>query len=105
MSTNLRKQQAGFTLIGLIIAVAIIIVLFVCNDNAFFSRENDIAENKAIYEEAEKDLEEIQNQNDLRQKEIEENLEETQNQSNPRQKMMEKVKNVEQLYDERNENQ
>ena len=58
MSANLRKQQAGFTLIGLIIAVAIIIVLFVCNDNAFFSRENDIAKNKAIYEEAEKDLEE-----------------------------------------------
>ena len=105
MSTNLRKQQAGFTLIGLLIAVVIVGVLLVNSDKTFFSRENDIVENKAIYEEAKKDLEEIQNQNDLKQKEIGENLEETQNQNNPRQKMMEKVENVERLYDERNENQ
>ncbi len=102
---NLQKQQSGFTLIGLLIAIMIVIALLVYSDNTFFSREKDMVENKAIYEKAEKDLEEIQNQNDLRQKEIEGNLEETQNQSNPRQKMMEKVKDVEQLYDERNENQ
>ena len=87
MSISLQKRQSGFTLIGLLIAVVIIVILFICNDNAFFSREKDIVENKAIYEEAEKDLEEIKQKNNIKQK------------------MMEDAKNIEQLYDERNEDQ
>ncbi|MEA2097787.1 MAG: hypothetical protein U9P70_01790 [Patescibacteria group bacterium] len=82
MSTNSQKQQAGFALIGLVIAVVIIIILFICSDNTFFSREKDIVENKAIYEEAEKDLEEIKQKNDGRQK------------------MIKDIEDIEQIYDE-----
>ena len=87
MPTNSQKQQAGFALIGLLIAIVIIVVLIIYSDNSFFSRENDIVENKAIYEEAEKDLEEIKQKNNLKQK------------------MIEDAKNIEQIYDERNKDQ
>ena len=83
---NFQKQQDGFALVGLLIAIVIIIVLFVYSDNTFFSRENDINKNKAIYEEAKKDLNEIeqksQQMNDLRQK------------------MMEDSEDIEQMYSE-----
>ncbi|NOQ68461.1 hypothetical protein GQ568_03400 [Patescibacteria group bacterium] len=68
---NFQKQQDGFALIGLLIAVVIIVILFIYSDNTFFSRENDIKENKAIYEEAKRDLNEIEQLNDLRQKTME----------------------------------
>jgi len=57
---NFQKQQDGFALVGLLIAVVIIIILFIYSDNTFFSREDDAKENKAIYEEAKKDLNEIE---------------------------------------------
>jgi prepilin-type N-terminal cleavage/methylation domain-containing protein len=67
---NFQKRQNGFALIGLLIAVAIIAILFVYSNNTFFSKEKDIKENKAIYEEAKNDLDEIeqknQQMNDLR---------------------------------------
>ncbi|MCK4891159.1 MAG: prepilin-type N-terminal cleavage/methylation domain-containing protein [Candidatus Pacebacteria bacterium] len=57
---NFKKQQHGFALIGMLIAIAIIAILFIYSNNTFFSKENDIKENKAIYEEAKKDLDEIE---------------------------------------------
>ncbi|MCK5084823.1 MAG: hypothetical protein KAQ64_04175 [Candidatus Pacebacteria bacterium] len=82
---NFQKQQNGFVLIGLLIAVVIIAVLFIYSDNNFFSRENDIKENKAIYEETKKDLNEIEQMNDSRNK------------------MIEDSENIEQIYDEKDE--
>ncbi|MCK4592126.1 prepilin-type N-terminal cleavage/methylation domain-containing protein [Candidatus Parcubacteria bacterium] len=84
---NFQKQQDGFALIGLLIAVVIIVVLFIYSDNTFFSRENDIKENKAIYEEAKKDLDEIEQKN--------------QQLNDLRNKMMEDSENIEQVYNER----
>ena len=86
---NLQKQQNGFVLIGLLIAIVIIVILFICSDNAFFSRKNDIKENKTIYEEAKKDLNEIEQKN--------------QQSNDLRQKMIEDSKNIEQVYDQKNE--
>ena len=57
---NFKKQQHGFALIGMLIAIAIIAILFIYSNNTFFSKENDIKENKAIYEEAKMDLDEIE---------------------------------------------
>ncbi|MCK4525091.1 MAG: hypothetical protein KAU07_01500 [Candidatus Andersenbacteria bacterium] len=84
---NFQKQQNGFALIGLLIAVVIIIILFIYSDNTFFSRENDINKNKAIYEEAKKDLNEIEQKNEQL--------------NDLRQKMMEDSEDIEQMYDEK----
>ena len=61
--TNFQKQQDGFVLIGIIIAIAIIIAMFVYNNDTFFSGSNNSNENRAIYEEAKDDLYEIEQKN------------------------------------------
>ena len=86
---NSQKQQNGFALIGLLIAVVIIVILFIYSDSTFFSRENDIKENRAIYEEVKNDLDGIEQQN--------------QQLNDLRQKTMEDSENIEQIYNEKNE--
>ena len=66
---NFLKQQNGSMLIGMLIAIAIIAILFVHTSSTFFSGGN-ITEKKAIYEEAKKDIVDIeqinQQSNDIR---------------------------------------
>ena len=67
--SNFSKQQNGSMLIGMLIAIAIIAILFVHTSSTFFSGGN-ITGGKAIYEEAKKDIVDIeqinQQSNDVR---------------------------------------
>ena len=67
--SNFSKQQNGSMLIGMLIAIAIIAILFVHTSSTFFSGGNTTGE-KAIYEEAKKDIVDIeqinQQSNDVR---------------------------------------
>ena len=86
---NLQKQQNGFALIGMLIAITIIAILFIYSGNTFFSGENNTTQKKAIYEETKKDIDEIEQQN--------------QHLNDLKQKAMEDSENIEQIYNGKNE--